>query len=144
MPAIHVSVLAAFLDTGSLNACTPLAIASTPVMAVQPDAKARRNRKSESVPRPAISTCDDGTLIAEVPLVTTTNMPYTTVSAIREMNAYVGTENTAPDSLTPLRLPIARTATKNSAIGTVQTRRLGNADVIAAVPAATDTATVST
>ena len=49
MPAIHVSVLAAFLETGSRNAWTPLAIASTPVMAAQPDANARISRKSVNV-----------------------------------------------------------------------------------------------
>ena len=57
---------------------------------------------------------------------------------------YVGTEKTAPDSLTPRRLPTARMAMKNRQIGTVHGRSAGNADVIAAVPDAIDTATVST
>ena len=75
MPAIHVSVLAAFLETGSRNAWTPLAIASTPVIAVHPEANARMSRKSVSVSSPAIASCDDGTWIAAVPLVSATNSP---------------------------------------------------------------------
>ena len=39
-------VLAAFLASGGLNAGTPLAIASTPVSATDPPAKAWRSRKS--------------------------------------------------------------------------------------------------
>ena len=50
MPAIHVSVLAAFFDTGSRNAWTPLAIASTPVIAVQPEAKARMRQEDGQRP----------------------------------------------------------------------------------------------
>ncbi len=46
MPAIHRSVLAAFLASGCLNAWTPLAIASTPVIAVHPEANALSSRKS--------------------------------------------------------------------------------------------------
>jgi hypothetical protein len=38
-------VLEAFLLSGGLNTGTPLLIASTPVMAVQPEEKARRRRK---------------------------------------------------------------------------------------------------
>ena len=38
--AIAVIVLAAFFDSGGLNAGTPLAIASTPVSATEPPAKA--------------------------------------------------------------------------------------------------------
>ena len=49
---IAVIVFAAFLASGGLNAGTPLAIASTPVSATEPEAKAlsRRNRPSASVP----------------------------------------------------------------------------------------------
>ena len=41
-----VMVLAAFLDSGGLNAGTPLAMASTPVKATDPLAKALRRRKT--------------------------------------------------------------------------------------------------
>ena len=43
-------VVAAFWLLGLRNAGTPLAIASTPVSAVQPDAKARRARKANASP----------------------------------------------------------------------------------------------
>ena len=43
--AIAVSVAAAFLGSGGLNAGTPLAIASTPVRATEPPANAFRIRK---------------------------------------------------------------------------------------------------
>jgi len=40
-----ISVLAAFFDSGGLNAGTPFAIASTPVRATEPPAKALSSRK---------------------------------------------------------------------------------------------------
>ena len=43
------SVVAAFLAWGRRNACTPSAIASTPVSAVAPDENARAIRNSDSV-----------------------------------------------------------------------------------------------
>jgi hypothetical protein len=43
------SVVAAFLDSGALNAGTPLEMASTPVSAVQPAEKACRIRNSVRV-----------------------------------------------------------------------------------------------
>ena len=42
-------VVRAFFHSGFLNAGTPFEIASIPVIAVQPDANARRTRKPESV-----------------------------------------------------------------------------------------------
>ena len=41
-------VAAAFFAWGRRNACTPSAIASTPVRAVAPEEKARSTRKSDS------------------------------------------------------------------------------------------------
>ncbi len=49
---------------------------------------------------------------------------------------------TFPDSLTPRRLPNAMMAMNPMEIGTTQDWRAGMADAMAAVPAATDTATV--
>ena len=43
--AMAVSVVAAFFDSGGLKAGTPLAIASVPVRATEPLAKARSSRK---------------------------------------------------------------------------------------------------
>ena len=48
--AISNMVVAAFLDSGGLNAGTPFDIASTPVIAVQPLEKAVSSRKSVSGP----------------------------------------------------------------------------------------------
>ena len=60
------SVVAAFCASGGLNAGTPLEIASTPVMAVQPLANARRTRKivrraRRPAPRPAPPATSAGT-----------------------------------------------------------------------------------
>src|ERR1700759_168244 len=46
------SVRAAFFACGRLNALTPLAIASTPVSALAPDANAFSTRKIDSAPTP--------------------------------------------------------------------------------------------
>ncbi len=43
------SVVAAFFASGGLNACTPVAIASVPVSATEPDAKARRRSRTPTV-----------------------------------------------------------------------------------------------
>ena len=45
-PAIHAMVMRAFVASGFLNACVPLAIASTPVIAAHPEENARRIRNS--------------------------------------------------------------------------------------------------
>ena len=50
MSPIHISVVAAFLDSGRRNAGTPLEIASTPVSATAPELKPLRIRKRPSVP----------------------------------------------------------------------------------------------
>ena len=46
---MHISVVAAFFDSGRRNAGTPFEIASTPVSATAPDEKPLRIRKSPSV-----------------------------------------------------------------------------------------------
>ena len=48
------SVREAFRDWGRRNALTPFAIASTPVSAVEPEAKARSSTKSPIVPTPTV------------------------------------------------------------------------------------------
>jgi hypothetical protein len=47
--AIHVSVVAALRDSGFLKAGIPFEIASTPVSAEQPEAKARKKRNTLTV-----------------------------------------------------------------------------------------------
>ena len=60
------------------------------------------------------------------------------------MKKYVGTAKMRPDSRTPRRLPTVSTATNASAISMRYGTHSGKADVRAATPAATLTATVST
>ena len=74
------------------------------------------SRKSVNVWTGTIGSLDEGTVSACVPLVSATNSPYTIMNTISPMNVYVGPEKTAPDSLTPRRLPTASSATKNSAM----------------------------
>jgi len=50
MPPMSASVVAALRLFGGLNAGTPLAIASTPVRAVHPEAKARSTKKTSARP----------------------------------------------------------------------------------------------
>src|SRR6266849_3779642 len=50
-------VCAAFFPCGRRNAFTPLAIASTPVSAVEPDENARRSTKRVIAPVPTGSAC---------------------------------------------------------------------------------------
>ena len=56
--AISTSTSFAFLAEGSLKAGTPLDTASTPVRAVQPEAKARRNRNR--LMSPMVCSCTSG------------------------------------------------------------------------------------
>ncbi len=48
MPPMSTRVCWAFLIFGRRNACTPFAIASTPVSAEQPDAKARSSSRMKA------------------------------------------------------------------------------------------------
>ena len=61
-----------------------------------------------------------------------------------EMKKYVGNEKMRPDSFTPRRLPKAMSTMKATEMGTAYGVSAETAEVRAAVPAATDTATVST
>ena len=61
-----------------------------------------------------------------------------------KMKKYVGTAKSFPDSFTPRRLPHAMMTTNAIEIGRIHGVNTLNADASAAVPAATDTDTVST
>ena len=50
MSPIHISVVAAFFDSGFWNAGTPFEIASTPDSAMAPEEKARSSRKIDTPP----------------------------------------------------------------------------------------------
>src|SRR6186997_2485398 len=109
---ITPSVRAAFFDFGGLNALTPFEIASTPVRAEAPDAKARRTTSSVTAPTPTVVgsvTCACGQApVAHFPTPTATRT-YMTAT-----NAYVGNAKSSPDSRTPLRLASVRNTTQRS------------------------------
>jgi hypothetical protein len=136
------SVARAFRAAGALKLGTPLLIASTPVSAVQPPAKAVRIRNRfrfcfGSKARTA-SGCSGR------PLTTNSYSP-TAIRITRDrMNRYGGTAKALPLSRVPRRLtnPISRIA------ATFRITRYGSkpgaAAMIAPMPAATETETVST
>ncbi len=122
MPMVDI-VEAAFFDFGARKAGTPLEIASTPVSAVQPEAKARR--PSISRPSPArVSLWSAATIPYEAleetgawPNASLTN-PVMIISRMPPMNRYVGAAKALPDSRTPRRFIAARITTKPTAIAT--------------------------
>ena len=78
------------------------------------------------------------------PPVSDRNSPNPSNANIITMKKYVGTANIRPDSRTPRRFPQAMNQMQNTDISTRYEYSAGNADVTAAMPAATDTETVST
>ncbi len=139
--AIISIVDAAFFDSGGRNAGTPFETASTPVIAVQPLANAVSSRNSESgwnvdgaAPSATGSACT-------VPPMTC-HAPRPTSVSVVTMKKYVGTAKMLPDSRMPRRFPIISSATNPSVSSTRLTCQSGNAEVIAATPAAMLTATV--
>ena len=76
------------------------------------------------------------------PCIAESTSPTITISAIAAMNMYVGAANNAPAAFTPRRFPNTRTAITTSPSGTVAEVTEGMAEVMAATPEATDTATV--
>ena len=113
---IHISVVRAFFHSGGRNAGTPFEIASTPVIAVQPDASACRARKRDDrdrrepsdrvLRRPPGRVGPVGRPGGGIPARARTK-PITISETIIVMNRYVGAAKIRPDSLTPRRLPIA-------------------------------------
>src|SRR5215472_14199536 len=134
---IQIITVAAFLDSGARNAGMPFEIASTPVSAEHPDAKALR--RSHRVT--AVLVVAGRAAAVNVPngWITST----TSISANITMKKYVGMEKIIPDSRSPRRLPTATSAIAPMPMATACGIVAGNADVIAATPAATDTVTVS-
>ncbi len=134
------SVVAAFRGCGRRNACTPSAMASTPVRAVAPEENARRIRNSDSAcvsssGRCALSACGQPPMQLAA--------PATSVAAIITTNPYVGTANTVPASRAPRRFATVTRSKNAIAISMRYRPALGAAEITATVPAVTDTATVS-
>src|SRR5262245_41075424 len=126
------------------NAGTPLEIASTPVIAVLPDASAcsatniGTSANADRVP-PVVT--GGGTTIDPVAARTT---PTTISDRMQKMNTYVGAAKILPDSRTPRRLPYAIKTIETTAISTRNGWVAGTSAMIAATPADTETATVRT
>src|SRR5262245_28083063 len=134
------SVRAAFLPGGGRNALTPFELASTPVSAEAPEAKACSRTKMPTAPAPAAigsGACTVGhSPVAQRPT------PVPTITNIAATKAYVGRAKSTPDSRTPRRLTIVMIAMKARERVTSCPASDGAADVRASTPAATETATV--
>jgi hypothetical protein len=123
---------------GWRNSGTALAMASTPVSAEQPEANARRMRRSPTVSVAGPMWWSSGTA------GWARSRPPRITAAMATMNSSVGTVKTLADSATPHRFSPVITA---SAARQSQTRppySAGNAEVRAAMPADTPTAAFST
>ena len=136
------SVVAAFRPFGGRNALTPFEIASTPVSATAPLAKARTRRNTVTVPAPAAT--GFGTVACGQAPVAHFQTPVPTSTYMAATNAYVGSAKAIPDSRTPRRLTTVSRTTNARHSPTVCGASAGAAEVSASTPAATDTATVST
>ena len=135
----------AFFHSTGRKAGTPFEIASTPVIAVLPDAKACSAMNSgtpANSPRPSPEPTTAGAPWSEP--VANRTAPITSIVRIVAMNTYVGTEKNRPDSRTPRRLPNAMRTMKKTAISTRHAAVDGISATTAATPAETETATVST
>jgi hypothetical protein len=144
---ISSSVVAAFRLLGALNAGTPLAIASTPVRAVHPDANARSARNtSPSEERPVSSGLTSQSALSATGASPNNvrNSPQATMPSTPTTNRYVGSANARPDSRTPRRFAAVRKTTNPTAIGTRPEFRAGAAEMMLSTPADTETATVRT
>ncbi len=134
-------VAAAFLACGRRKAWTPSATASTPVSAEAPDENARSIRNSVTV---VAGWMGRWAVSATWHPDRHWKNPARIVPATIATKPYVGTAKRAPASLTPRRFAAVTSMTSRDAIRTRWSFREGAAEVIATVPAVTDTATVST
>ena len=110
------SVLRAFFHSGFRNAGTPLEIASTPVTAAPPEAKACSTTKSagarSSSPSPPCRSAARPSCVVRRRSGRSPNDHADEPDAeqhdhVQPMKKYVGTAKSLPDSLTPRRLPKA-------------------------------------
>ena len=114
---MRTRVVRAFLAWGSRKTLTPLEMASVPVMAELPLAKARRRKKAETPRMSPPLACPSGSVpwlddaLGRSPAASRPR-PTTMSTAMLAMKKYVGTANTRPASRMPRRLPKARITTK--------------------------------
>ena len=138
----QASTRRAFFHSTGLNAGTPLEIASTPVIAVEPPANACSSRKMPSEPPAPAATSAWWTWMGSRPPMTALATPTITRAMMAMTKPYVGTAKTRPDSFTPRRFIQAMIQISTTAMATRYGYAPGNAEYIAATPAETLTATV--
>src|SRR3989442_2629218 len=141
--AIATSVAEALRLSGGRKAGTPFETASTPVIAVQPLENAVRSVNVVSMPVALSEASAAGSTGWSEP-VAYRHAPTAIIARMLMMKKYVGAAKSRADSRTPRRLPTMRITTNASAISIRLRCRAGQADVIAATPAAMLTDTVST
>ena len=137
MPS-HISVFCARRARGLRNCGTALAMASTPVSAEHPDAKARSSNSRLT----AVTVCGRCWTGATAGVERTS--PATMTAPMAMMNRSVGMMNARAASATPHMLtPVMMPSTARHS-HTLPPYSAGNADVRAATPADTPTAALST
>ena len=98
-----------------MNAGTPFAIASTPVSATEPPAKALRRSRNPIASVPNGTASGSGGSGAASPLTMRT-APMATIVSARLTNRYVGTAKMFPDSRRPRRFAIVISEIDTNAI----------------------------
>ena len=136
-----ISVRLARLTRGSLNCGTPLAIASTPVSALQPAEKAFSSSSTLTASSGTRGT--SGTPGCGACRASGWIRPITMMVSRPTMKTIVGSRNARAASPRPRRLSTVTTARMTRQMTTVSWVNTGKADVSAATPAAMETATVS-
>ena len=134
----HISVCCARRARGRRNEGTALAIASTPVSAAQPEAKARSRRS-----RPMVSVAD-GTWWDGATAGCDRIRPPMMTAKIATMKMTVGAMNSRAESAAPHRLAAVMRARMTRQISTRPPYSDGNAETSASTPADTPTAAFST
>jgi hypothetical protein len=132
------SVRCARLTRGLRKVGTAFAIASTPVSALQPEAKALSSSRTPTLAAACAAGCVGS--VSGCERIRPTRM----TAKIATMNTTVGTIITFADSATPYRLIAVISTSASTHSHTVAPYRPGNAEVSAATPAETETATLST
>ena len=102
---IHISVVRALRHSGGLKAGTPFEIASTPVTAAPPEAKACRIRNRPIAP--VVSATSGGMGSGCRSPISPLTIPMPRSRNIMTMKKYVGAAKMRPDSRTPRRFPQA-------------------------------------
>ena len=141
--AIASIVLPAFFDSGGLKAGTPFAIASTPVKATEPLAKARRISTMPSVCVPSLTASVWwGSGVTEP--VAMWNRPEATMTSAMVTNRYVGTAKMFPDSRRPRRFATVMSAMTATATSSRTISMPGRIEISWSIADEVDTATVIT